>query len=529
MGKLIAIHWDQKQLLVATAQRAAGGLWIDRVEVIDVSQDESPDRIHKALKKAGITRGEATVVIGRSGVEMRQLDVPPVPAEELPGLVRFQAKSSFASLADDWALDFVPIAENGHVETVLATALSNERINEIKAQVEPCGLKVRHIVIRPFSTVELARTSKAGSGCCIIVNHFETEVDITVSKNGYVNLSRSIRITPPEDEVSDIESYSAKIIIQELRRTLAAASNQSDAVKVDRIVLCGHLENHSALAEMIDSELSLPVEPFHPFEKVRVRPAAKQRLPSTDGRFSPLLGSLVQQDSADHHAIDLLNPRKAETGADQRRKKILIGALAATVLLLAVGYCFFSLRSMNQQIANLESEEASLLQSNQGVDSILTEVGAIDDWTRGDIVWIDELAEVSDRYLYPDDVRARRFSGSVVNNRATINTSGVALDAATNSQLKQKLEELYNIDERTAKYIDPKDGDDNFIFDYLHVLHLDIAGRPLFINKIIRPEIPIEQTETSESSDPEEDGEAEKQDKTALELNQVQEEGEHDA
>ena len=490
MSKLVAIHWDQRQLLVATAQKAASSLLVDRVQVIALDPELDPqDQIADQLKTLGLVRGEATVVIGRSGVEIRQIDVPPVPADELPGLVRFQARSQFASLTEDSPLDFVPIAENGHVETVLAASISSQLVEDIKSVVEPGGLKLKHIVFRPFSTVELARSGILGDKCSIVVNYFQTEVDLTVARNGYVNLSRSIRITPPDGEVSDVDAYSAKIVLQEIRRTLAAASNQGEPVNVEQIVICGQRENHSVLDKLLQAEMELEVQFFHPFEAVKLRPSVKRNLPKHDGRFAPLLGSLVQQNSKDNHAVDFLNPRKpAVKSSSGRNLKIL--AIAAGVMFLMAGiYAFMSIRSLDSEITSLKEQESRLISENRSADQVIAEVSKVDLWTRSDVLWLEEIAKVSDRYLYPDDVKMRLFSGGVVNDQGTINTTGYTLDAETNVKLKSELIDQYNVDERNARY---GEVDGPLKFDYQHVLKMDLVTRPLFVT-----EIPVEEFQAS--------------------------------
>jgi len=487
MSRLVALHWDQKQLLVATGQRAAGSFNIDRAVVVDLDAERPPlEQLAEKLKALGVQRGEATVVIGRSLVEMRQMDVPPVPANELPGLVRFQAQNQFAGAQDDYAIDYVPVAENGHVETVLAATLSNREIEQIKSAVEPAGLRVKHIAIRPFSAIEFIRSRQSDDECSLVINYFETEIDLTVAKRGYVNLSRSIRVTPPQDSDPTPEDYSEKIVLQEVRRTLAAAANQAEPVRVTQIIVCGQQANHELLFERLQDEVGLKVNFFHPFDNVRVRPAAKHSLPAHDGRFTPLLGSLIQQDSRDHHAIDFLNPRRVTKDTDSKRKLLLAGTGLAIVVLIALGWCLLTLQNQKTEIARLQNQLDNLIEQNQGVDEIIDKTAVVDDWMQDSIAWLDELYEVSDRYLSPDDARVTRFGGALNRGRTLITLPGYAANADINSELRRQLESRpYRISfskqgKTTAGDENPLAGD--MTFEFSETLEFDNSRRELPTN-----------------------------------------------
>ncbi|HMO15461.1 MAG TPA: hypothetical protein PKD64_10940 [Pirellulaceae bacterium] len=438
---MIAIHWDKAQLLVVRGQQSGSSLRVDRADMVALNQDASSTLdLSSKLKQLGVTRGEATVVLPRSQVEMRHLTVPPVPVNELPDLVRFQAQSQFASLTDDWALDFVPVVENGHVESVLATALSQKAIDAIKAAIEPAGIKVKHIVVRPFSTVELMRTQAISQSNVLVINEFATDIDLTIAVHGYVNLTRTIRVTPPDEDTASQPGYAEKIVLQEVKRTLAAAMNQTPSVTVDSIAICGNREIHGALAEMLEKETSLKIVFLNPFSAVHLKPAAEKSLPNRLGRFAPLIGSLIQQISSDSHAIDFLNPRRTVKSGEGKRKLILAGVSAAILLLLVSGYLYSAIRAKQNEIARLTAANGELLKSNELIGDLIEEVNLIDEWTRQSVSWLDELKEVSQRFQYPEDVRIAQFDAKFQQNRHSISLRGVARDGVVKSKLDRDLE-----------------------------------------------------------------------------------------
>src|SRR5690606_27231198 len=71
-------------------------------------------RIGEALLARGVRKARTLIAVGRANIELKNLTVPPSPADELPELVRFQAEREFNALGDNWPLDFIqqPGADN---------------------------------------------------------------------------------------------------------------------------------------------------------------------------------------------------------------------------------------------------------------------------------------------------------------------------------------------------------------------------------------------------------------------------------
>ena len=65
----------------------------------------------EALQRRGLAKAEAIVLIGRAAVELKQLQLPPAPDDELPDMVRFLAQREFHALAAGVAARF--LAEPG--------------------------------------------------------------------------------------------------------------------------------------------------------------------------------------------------------------------------------------------------------------------------------------------------------------------------------------------------------------------------------------------------------------------------------
>ena len=104
------------------------------------------------------------MAVGRGSIELRQLQLPPAPDEELPDMVRFQAAREFNELDENWLLDFVPIDQGAEgPRTVLAMAIAPAVIRQIEGVCEQAGLKMQRLLLRPCAAASLL-TGEHGRG-----------------------------------------------------------------------------------------------------------------------------------------------------------------------------------------------------------------------------------------------------------------------------------------------------------------------------------------------------------------------------
>ena len=76
--------------------------------------------------------------------------------------------------------------------------------------------------------------------------------------------------------------------------TIAAASNQLHGRRVERVILCGEGSDQAAIKALVETELSLEVELFNPFDEISVKTELQSARPPHAGRFAPLIGMLLQ-------------------------------------------------------------------------------------------------------------------------------------------------------------------------------------------------------------------------------------------
>ncbi len=102
--------------------------------------------IASALNQAGISPQDALVAVGRASIELRFLNVPPVPNAELPDLVRFQASRQFLKPHEGGELDFVPLNSSGiHPLRFWQLQFQPMPLNHVRTLCSAAGLTPIHL------------------------------------------------------------------------------------------------------------------------------------------------------------------------------------------------------------------------------------------------------------------------------------------------------------------------------------------------------------------------------------------------
>ncbi len=403
MARLLAIEWDSGEARVVSARQRGGDVTFEKAFCVDLSAQHAEDDARRepgeliaaALSANGVSRGEVLAAVGRASIELRVLKVPPAPDDELPDMVRFQASSQFSTMGEDWPLDFVKLAKTGDDQPVLAATVSPKLMKQVHATCNAAGLKPQRVLLRPYAGASLIGRNYNDDRCRLVVDMLGEEADLTVIADKQVALMRTVRI-PAGDA-------STRIIVGEIRRTMASALNQLAGRAVEQVVICGADEHHKKLKEAAASAFDLEVEMLDPFSVVTLGEELKRRLPEHHGRFAPLLGLLLDEAGSASHAIDFMAPRRRKDPPDPKWKWILGGGVAAAVL-LAIGFVFYSTgASYDREIARLEEQVASMKKGKEKSEEIIARAATVDEWKASDIVWLEEMKDISERFPPPED------------------------------------------------------------------------------------------------------------------------------
>lgn len=462
MARILALEWDSREARVVVAQRKRGEIAVERAFAVEIRADAAGDgtpsesqlasKLAAALGPLGLGRVETLVGVGRSTTELRTLNLPPAPPSELPDLVRFQAMKQFSALGDDWPLDFVPLGDPSATSvTVLAAAISTDQVAQIRKVCGESNLEPTRLVLRPFAAAGLFRLRRKDERCVLMVDLLADEADLTVVAGGNVEFIRSIRL-PTASEGEEL----AKQMIGELRRTMAAASNQIGGRKVELIVICGDSADHGPLKTQIEQQLALPVEYFDPFEGTPLATDAQSTRPPHIGRYAPLLGMLVCEASGTPHEIDFLHPRRRPPPPNHRRRNAIYASVGGVLALAIAFYYWQSYSELDAKVQSLNGEIKELQGDLKRLEPVQAKTQDIDEFSTADITWLDELREISEKFPSPEDGIVAKLSFGPASRGGTggmVSLGGNVRSSAQLGELEGKLrDDNHRVDLGNGRY-----------------------------------------------------------------------------
>jgi hypothetical protein len=443
MTRILAVDWDLREarcVLASATREKVAILLAASIPLVDVAEgggDSHPDvsgSLRAALADRRVGRGATVVGVNRASVELMNFTLPPAKDPELAQLVLNQALRESQTLDEAAALDFFPMSDNPREpRPVTAAVLSPEQRERIEETCAGAGLKPTRIVLRPLAAASLfARTASPADRACLLVHRVADEADLTVLAEGRVAFLRTVRL--PEDAG---EAVAAQRLSAEITRTLVVAQQGPlGGGTVERVFVYAGPDENQALLDQLSADLSIPVSSLDPFEGME---AAGVELPGNPGRFASLLG-MVLDEAHGAHAIDFLHPRRPPRPPNWRRH--LLAAAAAVALLGCTGGYLYR-DALKEEDANNAALSDELKQCREALTRQAGQrdlARAIRQWDASEVVWLDELRDLSRRFPPSRDAMILRMTlGPGRSGAANVEFSGLVRDSAIIDQLVRNL------------------------------------------------------------------------------------------
>ena len=443
MASTIILQWDTARIRAAVGTASENSPSVQKVVAFDLSSggdtDEvmtMADTIAAGLKEQKVGKGDAVVVVDRTTAELRVLSVPPVPDDELPDIVRFQANREFTSVSEGWLIDFIslPSSPNGQ-RRVLAGAISPQVAAQIRGACDTAGLNLKKVILRPFASGSLL--SKAGmlQEDCVLIEMLGDAADLTVYAQGELQLTRSIRLSAEASEEALIKQMQL-----ELKRTLTSFQNQQHDAAIKRVILMAP----ESLAGSLEKELAegtglqcLSVDPWSVFKNIG---SAKRQVPADSEQLGAVLGGLCTP-AGDFSEIDFVNPTRPPAPPSNRRRNVLIAATAATLLASVGGLYWVQSSQLDAQLTQLQQEVAKMGREDQTHQDRLKEIEMLESWVGNRPNWLAEMGEMSQDFPLPDDAIVDNLGLALdeKNQLAVIKITGKASSAEAIRRLETEL------------------------------------------------------------------------------------------
>ena len=388
MVKRLAIDWDERELRLVAAQCSGSNVKVTDAQVLPI-EDNVLETLKAALDGKGLENSETLVAIGRGKAELRELQLPPVPEEELPDMVRFQAGKSFATAGDNAIVDYLVTSQSESGVEIIAAALGEQELHQLRDLCESNSLVSKRISIRPLAAAALylVNQERYSGNDTVLIDLLSDEAEFVVAREGRVIFVRTVRM--PADEAARGRSLAG-----ELKRSLVACGSSGT---LERVVLWGSAAVHSEDVKMLVEATDSKVEVLDPFSLVDVGRNAKSNMPDHVGRLAPLVGLLVADEGGADRLLDFLNPRKRIEQVENPYRRYIIAAIPLAVAALFGFLIFRQLGSMDDQIESLKAANQQKEKKVKNADQSLARTEMVDQYLDGDVNWLNEIRRLARR------------------------------------------------------------------------------------------------------------------------------------
>ncbi len=419
MARFLALDWDHGQVHLVSANVDKGGVKIQHAEVWaeeripNLAEAEDLGRwLREKLKEKGIAPAPLLACVGRDRVILRDVRYPPVPPHEEPAIVRFQVTKELNDSPDEVVIDYTPTGESNGEKRALALLMRQELLTAYRNLAKAAGLKLSLVAPRAFGSAACLRHMLGSSlltpppdppdapvAMLVIAGEW---AEFCVLKDDQVVFARSLTVGDG--------------MAAEVQRNIRVLGGQTGQRPIGAVYVAGDNE-HADLRHTLQDLLGMPVYPLDPLQG-----AAGVAIPAgARGGFTAAVGMLFAESERRPHAINFVQPRQPKPPVNPRRKLILVGSLAAVVVVAVAGFLIASAvmraqrnnREWRRALADLEKEESELQPVAKNYD-------AVQDWLNTHVNCLDEFYDTT--AMDPDIKEMRITSWSVAPPRTVTTT-----------------------------------------------------------------------------------------------------------
>jgi hypothetical protein len=203
---------------------------------------------------------------------------------------------------------------------------------------------------------------------------------------------------------------SESMLVGELKRNLMVYAAQNPGHAEQAVYVAEADGPGGGWAGRLRASLPVPVHAYDPLAGVTTRVPAALR-----GRFGGAVALLAARAATAPLPINLASPRQPVAEADPFRRKLVFAA-AFAALVLAVGGLvgMMEVSKAQQRVENLQSRKKGLENQKTQDELSAKKVRTIEAWEKRQVVWLDELYDLADRFPNFEESRVSSIIGTVI-------------------------------------------------------------------------------------------------------------------
>ncbi|TWT91900.1 hypothetical protein [Neorhodopirellula pilleata] len=422
----VALDWDDEQIRLVAGESDGVSTRLRHAAIVPVGESGLVATLQSLIAKYSLQKCPCLVAVGRDQAELRQMDFPPVPVEELPDMVRFQAIRQFASAGDSATVDFITTQVDDQGIKAIVSATGPNHLKPIHKIIDSTGWTLQRIALRPIASAALYRifvlenrgkgiaqsgpvTSLAdGPSTLALIDLVSDEAEIVLLRRSQIVFVRSVRL--PSEMPARTNALAG-----EIRRSMMACGAAGTNCNV---IMWGVADRHAVEIAKLGERLSEQQEAacltqlIDPLELVGADDSARQSVGQTVGRLAPLVGLLAANSGHADKLIDFENPRKTiEVTTDRRKVAAMVGVPVAVVAAI-VWMLWGNLARLDRQIEQQMFANAELRSKSDDAEVMIDQTARIDQFLNGDVNWLEELQRLATTMPSSDQLILREVNAA---------------------------------------------------------------------------------------------------------------------
>ncbi|MFO1005855.1 MAG: hypothetical protein U0929_07850 [Planctomycetaceae bacterium] len=411
------IEWSTEGLIGAALRLDGGRVVIEKNFSIPFTSERSIEAsaaeivAELATKTAALgPNSPCVVVVPREAVVIRQLQLPNVPDDELPTLVRFQAAAKSSTPTASIAVDYIPLGSTGDGQAVLAAMLDSNRVQKMRDLLTRAQLQLVSLEVSPFLIAELVAREEEQGGTpdipTLIVAQTGDRVEISILDRRRLIASHAVWL-PEGDAARHVSPLQT-----EINRCLISLSQSHPGVEIDQVYLIEDEHADEAVERMLQERFGEKTHPLN-LGLLGTDIPADHRL-----AYLALIARGLTGKSGIVPRVDLVNSRKPAEKVDNTRRNLIAAGTAAVALIGGAWWNFSSqMAELDSEIKILQTEITSYKGDLGNGKSDLAAAEILMNWGEGDqdtlATWdhFHQLLPGTDR-LYLVDLKSIPSSGA---------------------------------------------------------------------------------------------------------------------
>lgn len=446
MADYLAINWEKTKLTGVEAHVGVASISIKRAFEIAWPEQHHPAQdpvsagswLKNELHRQGLSAKQILLSFPRHDSTVRLIEIPDVPLEEIPEIIRFQTATKSSVPLGQLMLDYLlmPVPEGKTTREVLVTSVGKDLHDNALKTFQSMGLEVISTGLSSISAVEWvahAAESELASPT-LILNPADGYLEMSLVQERRLLFTNSTPVTGADEQVTN------QTIQAELKRFLMARSSQLTGQNIASVILIGDAQVQQSLVQSLQEQFQCPVEVVNPL--ANVNDSGNDFTQHQPGVLSGPLGLVYSRQQKQLDTVDFLHPHKAEEKPD--RRKLQIGLGVAGVLLIVLTAWFLT----QQRVSELDDQLAERQKVQRDLDELLKRgqptlesMAVIDEWEASNSPTLKVFQEL-DRVLPGTD---RIYLSELTVNRSTgqslsrLRSTGNARDDLDVRDLNQQL------------------------------------------------------------------------------------------